>query len=308
MTPETQTYSVGNKVIGGKIFTDQVPLAADTYYQGMPLQYEAAGVVTPNVGNTGDGTLTLVLANKKVPAGTYNLECTYKAGTKTAPLGMVADGGNTGNGAPGVVTLGADVKSGVYTLECISATVSGSEIFRVTTPTGELMNNLTVGVAFVSTHFSITLADGLTDFIVGDGFTITVSAVHGGVFKLVAPTGEVLDIDIELPGTALGSINYVGHGFTLTLTDGAIDFEVGDKFAIAVSTAGTYRYTTDYDAVSCVYDGANGRIILAPGYGTVIIFGELREDGVVNDAGVALTFTEWMRQAFAKAGLYIKRM
>jgi len=44
--PVTQSYEGGRKLAAGWISTDQAPLAADTYYQGMLLEYDA---VTNNV-------------------------------------------------------------------------------------------------------------------------------------------------------------------------------------------------------------------------------------------------------------------
>ena len=38
--PETQTYEEGRKLAAGWISTDQAPLVADTYYQGMLLEYD----------------------------------------------------------------------------------------------------------------------------------------------------------------------------------------------------------------------------------------------------------------------------
>lgn len=35
------SFNEGNKLIAGWITTDQVPLAADTYYDGMELEYDA---------------------------------------------------------------------------------------------------------------------------------------------------------------------------------------------------------------------------------------------------------------------------
>lgn len=41
MSRETTNYGEGKKLIAGFISTDQAPLAADTYYVGMPLEYDA---------------------------------------------------------------------------------------------------------------------------------------------------------------------------------------------------------------------------------------------------------------------------
>lgn len=81
--------------------------------------------------------------------------------------------GNTGNGAAGAVALGPLVKVGVYRLRCTTAAANAGT-FAVFAPDGARMADLTVGQAYDNGHFSVTIADGTTDFVVGDGFTISV--------------------------------------------------------------------------------------------------------------------------------------
>lgn len=82
----------------------------------------------------------------------------------------------TGNG---VLTLASPavssrVKDGVYKVMCVTAAANGG-LFRVEAPDGVVVGNATVGVAF-NKEIKFTIADGATDFVVGDEFLITVSA------------------------------------------------------------------------------------------------------------------------------------
>ncbi|MBF0137472.1 MAG: head decoration protein [Magnetococcales bacterium] len=89
--------------------------------------------------------------------------------------------GNTGNGTIGTATLGANAVPGIYALKCTAASTNAGT-FSVITPSGNALVPLTVGIAYSSTHLNVTVADGSTDFIVGDSFTVTVS----GDDKIVA--------------------------------------------------------------------------------------------------------------------------
>lgn len=100
-------------------------------------------------------------------------------------LVAAADQGNTGNGEITGLALGALAEVGVYHLECAAA-VAGSGLFHVTTPSGLRLEDLIVGAPYVSPHLALTLGDGAADFVVGDGFTITVPA-GSGKCKILAP-------------------------------------------------------------------------------------------------------------------------
>lgn len=97
-------------------------------------------------------------------------------GAKTSVSAAVA--GNTGNGTiTATPAVGAAGKAGVYRLVCIEpATDLGK--FTVEDPDGNVIGIATVGTEF-TTHVTFTIADGGTDFVAGDSFTITVTAAAG---------------------------------------------------------------------------------------------------------------------------------
>ena len=113
----------------------------------------------------------------RVLTGGMVLGRTLASATEAAAAG----GSNTGDGAMGAVTAGKKVKAGVYSLVCI-ATGTDVGTFAVFDPDGIPVKSavgldLVVAAAFASDHFSVTLADGATDFALGDTFTITMSAL-----------------------------------------------------------------------------------------------------------------------------------
>lgn len=91
-----------------------------------------------------------------------------------AAAAAVADAGNTGDGVFGAVTVGAGVKEGIYRIVCIEPAANAGK-FEVLDPDGVNVGIATVGVAFVG-PINFTIADGATDFIAGDGFSVTVAA------------------------------------------------------------------------------------------------------------------------------------
>lgn len=107
---------------------------------------------------------------------------------ETAGATAVA-GTNTGNGVMGAITVGAGVQEGVYTLRVIEV-VANAGNFEVVDPQGDVIGLGSVAVAFANGGLAFTLADGATDFIVGDGFAITVAA---GSKKYVAHDAAATD-------------------------------------------------------------------------------------------------------------------
>jgi len=89
-----------------------------------------------------------------------------------------AGGGNTGNGTMGTVTVTSPAQVGAYTLTITAAAANAGD-FSVTAPDGTVIGTGTVAVAFSAGGLAFTLADGTTDFAVGDTFTITVTKVPG---------------------------------------------------------------------------------------------------------------------------------
>lgn len=106
-----------------------------------------------------------------------------KITTGTVPTTGTA-GTNTGNGTMGSVAAGGTaLKEGTYTARCYKAAANAGD-FAVIDPDGEVVGIATVAVAFTSTHLNFTIADGSTDFAVGDTFTVAVSGT--GKYKLSA--------------------------------------------------------------------------------------------------------------------------
>lgn len=89
-----------------------------------------------------------------------------------------ADGGNTGNGVMGAITTSSAAITGTYVLTITEAVANGGN-FELVDPLGSLVGAGSVGVAFDAGGLSFTLADGVTDFIVDDVFTIAVTAALG---------------------------------------------------------------------------------------------------------------------------------
>lgn len=98
-------------------------------------------------------------------------------------------------GTRGTVTVAATVgpkaQIGTYKLVCVGA-ASNAGTFQLRAPDGsqvpfDTASVITVaGGAFTSDHLGITIADGATDFSVGDTYTI---AVSGGDYSILAPAG-----------------------------------------------------------------------------------------------------------------------
>ncbi len=89
----------------------------------------------------------------------------------------------TGDGTIGAVTLGPDAQVGIYVLTGKSES-GNAGTFSVRTPSGDALPDLTVAVAYASTHINLTVADGAADWDIGDVIHVTVT---GGDFTELAP-------------------------------------------------------------------------------------------------------------------------
>lgn len=110
----------------------------------------------------------------------------YESGAKTYAVGTVLGktltggsatataGTNTGNGTMGTITVGGTAKVGTYVLKITKAATNAGD-FQVVDPEGDVCGLGTVAVAFSGGGLSFTLADGSTDFAVGDTFSIAVT-------------------------------------------------------------------------------------------------------------------------------------
>lgn len=137
--------------------------------------------------------------------------------TKGAATGA-AVAGNTGNGTMGAVTVGAGAKLGVYRLVIIEPAANAGA-FIVEDPDGSQIGHGTVAVAFSAGGIGFTLADGVTDFVAGDSFTITVAAGSGKYVQLddtavngaEIPAGLLLLDTTAANGTDAAGVAIVRH-------------------------------------------------------------------------------------------------
>lgn len=96
----------------------------------------------------------------------------------------VVGGSNTGDGVLSAFALAAGGPAivGNYVVTCVTA-VTNSGVFHVVDPNGTLIGQLTVAVSsnttFTGAGITFNIADGATDFAVGDVFTLPVAAGSG---------------------------------------------------------------------------------------------------------------------------------
>ena len=111
-----------------------------------------------------------ILANENPNAGdVMNRKVT--AGT----IASAADAGNTGDGTSGTESVGAEGQVGVYVVTFIEPGTNLGD-FQVEDPHGRVIGTGVVGTAF-SDEIVFTIADGATDFVAGDVFRYTVTAL-----------------------------------------------------------------------------------------------------------------------------------
>ncbi len=119
---------------------------------------------------------TLIRGSGTVARGTVLGKITIGAATAAAK-----SGGNAAN--TGALTLDATTpilagaKVGVYAVRCITAASNGGT-FRVSDPDGYVLGDVAVGATFAN-DIKFAIADGSQDFIVGEGFDITIAAGSG---------------------------------------------------------------------------------------------------------------------------------
>ena len=126
---------------------------------------------------------------------------------------VTAGAGNTGDGeaTPADPTLGGLAEAGTYRLTCIAAGAAGGA-FQALSPKGYRLPDLTVGEAYEGDHLNLTVADGATDFAVGDAFTVEVTG-----------DGKVVGLD---PAAVDGTAEAIGIvAYDVTAPDG-VDTEV----------------------------------------------------------------------------------
>lgn len=151
----------------------------------------------------------VVAASQTILVGSLLGRITMGTATASAITG-------TGNGAVSGVGRTTRSKVGVYTVRCISATTNSAR-FEVIDPDGISLAQASTGVAY-SGAIAFTVADGSTDFVVGDSFTITVAA-GSGQYALYNPAAT--DGTQFFAGIAYDAVT-TGAGQTAAL--GIVDF------------------------------------------------------------------------------------
>lgn len=115
---------------------------------------------------------------------------TYSPGQVLA-ASMTASGAKisgTGDGTIGSVTVGALAQPGVYLLTGIAESANAGT-FSVVAPDGTALPNLTVASAYVSSHISLTVADGANDWDIGDVIHVTVVVANYVAFSPAGTAG-----------------------------------------------------------------------------------------------------------------------
>jgi hypothetical protein len=190
-------------------------------------EVDADGYLKPGVPLTKGGTRVGVAA---------------AAGTAVA----AAYAGNTGNGTMGAVTVSAGAKAGVYQLVIIEPAANAGR-FTVEDPDGIIIGVGTVGVAFSAGGLAFTLADGVTDFVSGDGFTITVTLTAGGaatkyVYGVTVEAAKLPLVTIPPTNTSLG--NETGDCDVAAATHGIVNLDImEDNLARALTAAELAGFT-----------------------------------------------------------------
>lgn len=140
---------------------------------------------------------------------------------------VTPDGGNTGDGVLTVAGILHDVQIGAYVCTCIAIAANGGT-FKVIAPNGERLDDAVVGTA-TSQHLTFTIADGATDFALGDKITIT--TVESGKWLQYDESGligdkiaaGVLISDITVPASTDTYEAAIVRG-PVVFTDEGIDF------------------------------------------------------------------------------------
>lgn len=182
---EPASIGFGKAVIKGTA-DNEVTLGAAGLFVGitlrditLPAANEDVYLAGNTVGVVAKGTifakaLANVLAGDKV-FRTSAGGLTNVIGARTASSAAKAGGNAANTGTMGAVTVSGDIPNGVYKLR-ITAAAANAGSFVITNEAGATIGPVgTVGAAYNFGGLAFTLADGSQDFVVGEGFDITVA-------------------------------------------------------------------------------------------------------------------------------------
>ncbi|MFT4117469.1 head decoration protein [Bradyrhizobium sp.] len=122
-----------------------------------------------------------------------------------------ADASNTGNGVftlDGTSPVLADAKNGVYRIVCIEPNTN-SGTFEVMDPKGVAIGRLIVGNTFAN-QIKFAIADGATDFVAGDAFSVTVGVEDPGDYDYKALDTTATDGSQRAAGVLFSAISTDG--------------------------------------------------------------------------------------------------
>jgi hypothetical protein len=208
--PDGETFEPSNGLSYGKVVRDMVKVSGTSETTAVLYAATNTGVFrSTNGGQTwsettpfaGDFVNTLALH----PASNGTTDIIY-AGTEDAGVWVSTDSGgswiaynegmgkglsatvplpdrnNTGNGVINDVAVNPNAKSECWSVECIT---EDGGTFSVTGTVSGKQSNATVGSAYTSNDSEIffTIADGSTDFEIGDTFTFCTTRDHGRTIK-----------------------------------------------------------------------------------------------------------------------------
>jgi len=139
----------------------------------------AAGFLISEANGSRSRDNGILVSGQNLGAGAV-LGRTATAGT----IAAAAAAGNTGNGTMGTLSVGGGAKVGDYKVIIVEPAANAG-VFEVIDPEGVLVGRGNVASAFAG-DVNFTLADGATDFISGDLFTLTVSQLTTK-YKVLAP-------------------------------------------------------------------------------------------------------------------------
>jgi hypothetical protein len=138
-----------------------------------------------------------------------------------------------------------------------------------------------------------------------------VALTNGGTFKLLDPSGIQVAGSLVMTVGAGAATPFEAGGLVFTITDGATDFVVGDKFTLTTTVDGNmYLYATDgvggVQKALMVYTGAD---LVVTGAGDYVVrpmkTGGVRAERLVIDAdGDASNITAAILDELRSAGIY----
>ena len=138
---------------------------------------------------------------------------------------------------PGAVKSDVTIKQDAARVAVLyKLTVMGRQTSAV--PTTGTANGANTGNGTVTAVSK--LSDGKPAIIGAYNLECIAAVANGGTFKLVDPYGNLIAGNLVMTAGAGAATIFEAGGLKFTVTDGATDFIVGDKFAITVTSVAKY--------------------------------------------------------------------